>query len=155
MIENVERAIREYLPSVVHMSLGTSRDNKPWVCEVHVAYDSDLNLYFGSLPSRRHSQDIAVNPRVAGNIVEQHSLDMKPRGVYFEGQAQLLSDHEELDAAFKLYQERFDTDPIKLEEAKADASALQFYKISVDTYYLFDVRDSSPGTKYELPWGSK
>lgn len=155
MIENVEQAIRDYLPQVVHMSLGTSRDNKPWVCEVHVAYDEDLNLYFGSSPSRRHSQDIELNPNVAGNIVEQHSLDMKPRGIYFEGTAKMLTDHDGLDSAFKLYRERFDTDPKKLEDAKTDPSALQFYKISVDAYYIFDVRESDPATKYVLPWGSK
>ena len=33
--EKIERIIREYLPQIIHMSLATVKDNKPWVCEVH------------------------------------------------------------------------------------------------------------------------
>ncbi|HLZ15367.1 MAG TPA: hypothetical protein VKQ34_05305 [Candidatus Saccharimonadales bacterium] len=36
---DIEQIIRDYLPDVVHMSLATCKDNKPWVCEVHFAYD--------------------------------------------------------------------------------------------------------------------
>jgi nitroimidazol reductase NimA-like FMN-containing flavoprotein (pyridoxamine 5'-phosphate oxidase superfamily) len=50
---DVGKAIREYLPNIVHMSLGTCVDNQPWVCEVHFVYDDDLNLYWRSQPSRR------------------------------------------------------------------------------------------------------
>lgn len=155
MITDVEQTIREYLPQTFHMSLGTSRDNKPWVCEVHFAFDDDLNLYWRSTPDRRHSQEIADNPNVAGNIVVQHPLDLAPRGVYFEGKAKLLGEGAELDAAFKALSERNGTTQEKLDEALADPTAHQFYKVAVDTFYLFDGRESSPGQKYELPWGVK
>lgn len=148
---NVEKVIREYLPGVIHMSLATSRDNKPWVCEVHYVFDDDLNLYFRSTVERRHSKEIADNPYVAGNIVEQHSVDQKPRGVYFEGKAELLADVDENHVAYKLYCERFDTDEEILEDAKSDGGH-KFYKISVDKFYLFDSRESSPSQKYELDW---
>jgi len=36
---NIEQKIREYLPQVIHLSLATSSENKPWVGEVHFAYD--------------------------------------------------------------------------------------------------------------------
>lgn len=52
------------------MSLATSADNKPRVCEVYFVYDTDLNFYFRSKTSRRHSQEIAKNPYVSANIVE-------------------------------------------------------------------------------------
>ena len=77
MIQNIEQTIREYLPGIIHMSLATCVDNKPRVCEVHFVYDNDLNLYFRSLTSRRHSQEIAINPFVSGNIVKQHVLNEK------------------------------------------------------------------------------
>lgn len=83
------------------MSLATSNNNKPWVCEVHYAYDDQLNLYFRSKPSRRHSQEIATNPHVAGSIVIQHKLGEKPRGVYFEGIAELLTGVDENHVAYK------------------------------------------------------
>ena len=65
MITDVEKVIREYLPEVIHMSLATSHNNVPWICEVHYAFDDELNLYFRSLQSRRHSKEIAENKQVA------------------------------------------------------------------------------------------
>lgn len=151
---DVEATIRQYLPQVVHMSLATSRDNKPWVCEVHFAYDNDLNLYFRSLISRRHSQEIADNPFVAGNIVTQHFLDQPGvRAVYFEGQASLLNPGQDQDRAYEAYKERLNRGPEILEDAK-NPDGHQFYKIAVETYYLFDSYSSSPSQKYELKWGA-
>jgi hypothetical protein len=78
MLKDIEKVIRDYLPEVIHMSLATCKDNKPWVCEVHFVYDNDLNLYFVSLPSTRHSSELRANPYVSGNIVKQFKLGEKP-----------------------------------------------------------------------------
>ncbi|HET7640788.1 MAG TPA: pyridoxamine 5'-phosphate oxidase family protein, partial [Ktedonobacteraceae bacterium] len=77
------------------MSLGTCADGRPWVCEVHFMYDDDLNLYMRTRTTTRHAQEIQMNPQVAGDIVTQHFLNQKPRGVYFEGQAELLDGVDE------------------------------------------------------------
>lgn len=135
------------------MSLATCVDSKPWVCEVHYAYDEELNLYFNSLPSRRHSQEIAQNPNVSGNIVVQHSLGEKPQGVYFEGKAKMVENPEEIEVALREYGTRF-TDRVdfaKAELAKEDGS--RFYKITVSNFYVFDVRGKlSPPGKHHLSW---
>jgi uncharacterized protein YhbP (UPF0306 family) len=151
MIDNVEKVIREYLPEIIHMSLATSRNNLPWVCELHFVFDEDLNLYFRSTPSRRHSKEIEENENVAGNIINQHGIDQKPRGVYFEGKAGMMEDVDEGNIAYKLYCERFGTDKSILEEAKTE-DGHKFYKISVNKFYLFDSIESNPGRKYELDW---
>lgn len=148
---DIEQAIRDYLPKVIHMSLATCSNNKPWVCEVHYVFDNELNLYFRSKAQRRHSQEIELNPNVAGNIVMQHSLGQKVRGVYFEGKAELLENVDENHGAYKLYCERFDADGEILEEAQTETGH-KFYKITVSTFYLFDSRESSPSKKYELKW---
>lgn len=153
MSVNVEKVVREYLPDVIHMSLATSKDNKPWVCEVHFAYDENLNLYFRSLISRRHSQEIAENPKVAGNIVKQFGLQDAPLGVYFEGTARLLEAGDEQNAAFKCLDDRLKIGKERLEEAKRE-DGHQFYKISVDNFYVFGVFDGS-GQKLKLPWPTK
>lgn len=147
---NVEQAIREYLPEIIHMSLATCAGEQPWVCEVHYVVDEDLNIYFRSKPSRRHSQEIARNPRVAGNMVTQHALEDKVRGVYFEGQAELLENVDASYPAYELYCRRFGTGPDILEEARQE-DGHKFYKINVQKFYLFDSRESS-GQKHELPW---
>lgn len=151
MLKNIEKTIREYLPSVIHMSLATTNKSKPWVCEVHFAYDDNLNLYFMSLSSRRHSKEIETNKYVAGNIVKQHSLNDKPRGIYFEGEAELLKDVTEDSIAFKAYKKRFGLSKEDLKETKL-SSGHKFYKIKVKKFYVFDAQESSPSQKYELGW---
>lgn len=152
-MNEIEQLIRNYLPNIIHMSLGTCADNKPWVCEVHYAYDEDLNLYFNSLPSRRHSQEIAQNPHVSGNIVVQHGPGEKPQGVYFEGKAAVVEDPEEIEVALREYGMRFTdrADFAKAELAKPDGG--RFYKITVSDFYAFDVRgELNPPGKHHLPW---
>ena len=146
----VEKIIRAYLPQVVHMSLGTSADDKPWVCEVHYAYDEDLNLYFCSLPTTRHCADIAVNPQVAGNIVTQHFLNQMPRGVYFEGTAELIEDTAPTSIAAQATMARFGYSEAKI--AADMESGRRFYKITPTSYYLFDTYVSRPPRKYQLTW---
>lgn len=146
---DTEKVIREYLPQVLHMSLATSVNNKPWVCEVHFVYDDELNLYWRSKSSRRHSQEIGANPNVAGNIVEQHTLSDKPRGIYFEGTASIVEDMDENHPVYKRFVERVDADVDFLEDAK-NPDGHKVYKVTVTNWYVFDSRESSPGQKYQL-----
>lgn len=151
MIKDVEQAIRDYLPQVLHMSLGTCANNRPWVCDVHFGYDDDLNLYFRSTLQRRHSQEIASNPYVAGDIVAQHGPADKPRGVYFEGFAELLTDVDESSPAYRALRARASVGPDILAQA-LEPTGHKFYKITVSDFYLFDVRESKPSQKYHVAW---
>lgn len=154
MQPDIEKIIREYLPQVVHMSLATVKDNKPWVCEVHFAYDDALNLYYRSTPARRHSQEIADNAHVAGNIVKQFQLGESPLGVYFEGAAEMLSPGPEQDKAFACIKERLKTGDEIMEEAK-NPEGHQFYKITVANWYVFGKLEGEKGQKYHLSWAKK
>ena len=148
---DVEKIVREYIEKSLHMSLGTCVDNKPWVCELHFAYDEDLNLYYRSLASRRHSQEIAQNPNVAGNIVRQHGPADVPHGIYFEGTAQQIVDEAERQRVFPYLRQRLNTAEAKLEEAR-DPNGHQFYKVSVAKWYAFGQFDGDKVDKYELDW---
>jgi uncharacterized protein YhbP (UPF0306 family) len=141
---DVEKAIRGYLPNMLHMSLATCANNKPWVCEVHYVYDDDLNLYWRSVPTARHSQEIGANPNVAGNIVTQHGPGEKPRGIYFEGTAAQLEGLTEASLEYQLFVERYGLGPEILDDAR------RFYKITVADWYMFDARESKPSQKYHL-----
>lgn len=146
---DVEKLIREYLPGVIHLSLATSADDKPWVCEVHYAYDDDLNLYFLSKPNRRHSQEIAKNPYVAGNIVKQHSLEESPRGVYFEGTAELLDNIDENSDAYKVYDKRFGISAKILDELINQPEGHKVYKINPSSFVLFDTVNFPENSRQE------
>jgi len=148
---DTEKTIREYLPQVIHMSLATSRDNKPRVFQVHYAFDDELNLYFVSATTSQHSEDIRQNPMVAGNIVTQHFLNQKVRGVYFEGRAEELNDADAAEQALSAYSARYTDNPQLVKVAKAEGSA-RFYKITVHDYYVLDGYVSTPPQKFHLPW---
>lgn len=135
---NTGELIRQYVSNLFHLSLATSLNGQPWICEVHYVYDDDLNFYFLSKPSRRHSKEIAANPKVAGNIVKQHSATETPRGVYFEGTAELLKNVAEDSAPFNLYDQRFGLSAGIREEIKADPEGHKFYKIMPTHFMLFD-----------------
>lgn len=147
---DIEKTIREYLPDVIHMSLGTCADGKPWVCEVHFSFDDDLNIYFRSRSNTRHSHEIAVNPNVAGNIVKQHGMEDKPLGVYFEGVAELLQVMDEENYAYKIVNARYGFGPRLIADANGEGA--KFYKITVSDYYVFDVRTPGATGKYHLKW---
>ncbi|MBP9816062.1 hypothetical protein KBD09_02385 [Candidatus Woesebacteria bacterium] len=148
---NVEQIIREYLPGIIHLSLATVRDNTPWVCEVHYAYDDELNLYFRSLTSRRHSQEIAINSKVAGNIVKQHSLEDIPVGVYFEGTALMLDNEDEMAIACACIKEILGYKGNMIAEAKQD-DGHKIYKITVENWYVFGRFGLPRGQKHKLEW---
>jgi len=151
MNPDIEQTIRDYLSEVIHLSLATSKGNKPWVCEVHYAYDDKLNLYFRSTPARRHSQEIAANPNVAGNIVKQHQPGQGPLGIYFEGTAKKLDAGDDQTLAYECVSKRFNLGPEILEEAK-NPEGHQFYKIAVDNWYIFGKLDDQGPIKHQLSW---
>ncbi|MEO6728844.1 MAG: pyridoxamine 5'-phosphate oxidase family protein [Candidatus Dojkabacteria bacterium] len=151
MLENIEQVIRDYLPQIIHLSLGTSKENKPWVCEVTFAYDDNLNLYFRSRTTTRHCQEIAENKLVSGSIVTQHVGEEKPRGIYFEGECEMVNDST-VSKAIETYIKRFSVGNESMEAKNRDPGH-RFYVIKVSKFFVFDARESQPPHKYELEWG--
>lgn len=153
MISDIEQAIREYLPGVVHLSLATVDSGIPWMCEVHYAYDDRLNLYFVSRSSKRHSIDIMQNGIVAGSVVKQYSAKEKVRGVFFEGKAEKISNINKDHVAYKVFTERFGVEQSLLEGNNVP-DGREFYQITVSKFYLFDSIESKTGEKYDLLWNN-
>jgi nitroimidazol reductase NimA-like FMN-containing flavoprotein (pyridoxamine 5'-phosphate oxidase superfamily) len=147
---DVEKIIREYIAKTVHMSLATSANNKPWVCEVHFVYDDSLNLYWRSVFSRRHSQEIEKNPHVAGNIVTQHGKDEYPHAIYFEGLAEVIEGVSEKRKVLPLFKSMGLGEDILEEAATADGH--KFYKATVENWYAFGKFGGEKGQKHKLVW---
>ncbi len=146
----IEKIIREYLPQIIHMSIATVKDNKPWVCEVHFSYDNDLNLYFCSSVDTRHAQEAIQNPSIAGNIVTQHHKDQKVRCVDFEGSVEMLDSGDAETIGYKAYAARYGESEGLLNEIRKDGN-VRFFKITVENFYLFDSYGEKRG-KYHLSW---
>lgn len=146
--QDIENVVREYITKTVHMSLGTVHDNRPWVCEVHFAYDDDLSLYFVSKTATRHCQEIAANPNVAGSIVKQHALTEAPNGIYFEGTAEAIDATSE---DIERYADMLQRDAEKLAVwLKED---MRMYKIKTTSWAAFGDFDGNGRKKYEMKWG--
>jgi uncharacterized protein YhbP (UPF0306 family) len=148
---DVEQVVREYIDKSYHMSLATASGDAPWVCEVHFAYDDDLNLYWRSLSTRRHSEEIAANPKVSGTIIDKYVLGESVVGVYFEGNAELLGPGEEQDKAAECIKQRLKTTHDTVEEA-AKPEGHQFYKTTVTNWYVFGRFGGDNGQKFKLEW---
>ena len=71
--QQIEQTIREYIDQIVHMSLATSANNQPWVCEVHFAVDDELNIYFRSIKSAA----ITAHRLICTSIVSLHFVVFK------------------------------------------------------------------------------
>jgi len=147
---DVEKIIREYIDKTVHMSLATVKDNKPWVCEVHFAYDDKLNLYFVSRLDTRHCQEISANPFVAGNIIRQHDLEELPHGIYFEGKAEVIIDPSDEDIS--RYCKRLARDAVELHELLEVKDVRAMFKVSVKNWAAFGKFNDVDLQKYELTW---
>jgi len=131
--------IKKYLNDQKLMQVASVRDGKPWVFTVWQVNDEDMNMYFFSSVNRRHSKDIASDGNVSGALAMPHTPDDKPRGLQFEGYADLVTDSAEILRIRELYEGRiFDADRIDKYMSNPE-NPHAFYRIKPSKYVLFDV----------------
>ena len=136
----VEQLVREYLTgSRTHMlQLATAADNQPWLCNVWFAVDESLNVYWFSANNRRHSLEIAKNPKVAGAVCDPQGPDDTPAAVQFQGIAVELTDNDDILKARSVYEGRvFDAATVDKLIANPEKPH-RFYKVTPELFVLFD-----------------
>lgn len=134
----LRQLIKEYLKEAKMMQLATSSDNQPWVCNVWFAYDADLNIYWFSSTTRRHSKEVEKNNKVAGAIVLPQTPDDPPRGLQFQGKAEILTKVEDIEKAISVYQDRIFPKEDILDLMGDSEKPHSFYKITPTKFILFD-----------------
>src|SRR6185312_12632726 len=84
--------IKQYANQKKVMQLATAVDNQPYACNVHFYADDELNFYWISTEARRHSQEIAKNPKVSATVLvhENTSDENYVVGLTIVGEAELL-----------------------------------------------------------------
>lgn len=139
MPPQLKQLIQEYLEDAKMMHLATVAHGKPWVCNVWFASDADMNIYWFSSITRRHSKEVEKDSHVAGSMCLPQTPQDKPRGLQFEGTAELLTDYADIEKAIGLYKDRiFPDEQIKQMMAHPDRPH-KFYRILPDLFALFDV----------------
>ncbi len=133
---NINELIPKYIAESELMQLATVRDNKPWICTVHFVEDSDLNLYWLSLPSRRHSQDIEKNNHVATAIAVKRNKPVV--GIQAEGTASIIQDKETVKTIMKKYVEKYSIGGNFFDNFVAGKNQHVLYKFTPENFVLFD-----------------
>jgi uncharacterized protein YhbP (UPF0306 family) len=136
-IMNLRALIVDYLSSAYFMQVATVKDNQPWVCTVHFVSDDQLNLYWISLPSTRHSQELLTNSKVAGTVVLPHAPDDKVRGIQFQGVAEELNG-ESARPGLELYAKRYKIGSDWVESMVSATDEHRCYRIKPSMFVLFD-----------------
>jgi uncharacterized protein YhbP (UPF0306 family) len=135
---NVGDLIRRYLNDRYTMQVATVFNGQPWNCTVYYVIDDQLNLYWASLPSRRHSQEINNDNKVAAAIVVQNDLVEKVVGIQIQGSAQELTNESEIKSAAVLYSKKFNRKDDWVDDIGAGNTEHRVYKLTPEFFVLFD-----------------
>ena len=128
--------IIKYLDEIPLMQLATSRENQPWVVNVYFAMDNQHSIYWLSQNTRRHSQDIIANPKVAGTVHMPYEVGVPGRAVQFQGEA-LAVPRAEIETQFQAYAEKFNKHSM-LEKLLDEFSPHTLYKLLPELFVLYD-----------------
>lgn len=147
---SLKKLIFEYLDKALLMSLATSVNNQPWVCSVWYAVDEDMNIYWISSTTRRHSHEVLDNKKIAGAIVLPQTPKDAPRGVQFQGIAKMLTEEKDIKKAMSVYAGRiFPEEKIK-EFMNSPTHPHRFYRVKPTQFVLFDAVNFPENSRREL-----
>jgi len=149
-MKDLKRLIHNYLKEARLMQLATSIDNQPWVCSVWFAADEDLNIYWISSTTRRHSKEVMKNKKVAAAIALSQTPDDAPRGLQLQGEAELLTSEKDVKKAISLFANRiFSRAKIK-EFINHKEKPHRFYRIKPTQFVLFDMVNFPENSRQEF-----
>ncbi len=142
-----EALIKQNLAKQKLMQVATTKGERPWICTVHYVGDEDANLYWLSLPSRRHSKELSENNRAAVAVVVKG--DKPVIGLQAEGRVSVVDDNEQVRIIMKKYVEKFNIGGSFYDNFVAGKNQHSLYKFTPDSFALFDelnFPDDSPQT---------
>lgn len=147
---DLKSLIRNYLQEAKLMQLATSINEQPWICSVWFAADEDLNIYWLSSTTRRHSKEIMKNKKVAGAVAIPQTPQDPPRGLQFEGTAELLTKQKDVKKAMSVYAGRIFKKENIIEFMENKEKPHRFYRIKPTQFVLFDAVNFPENSRQEL-----
>lgn len=135
--KTAEEYIDEFLILGSVMQLATSVDNNPWISTVYYVADNERNIYWLSLPERRHSQEVIRNPKVAIAIAIKQDLPVI--GIQASGTVAIVEDSAIVKTTLASYVKKYDGAGKEFHERfVAGKNKHQLYKLTPDSLVLFD-----------------
>lgn len=130
------KLIRQYLPQGRTMQIATTSSDQPWICTVYFVEDEGLNLYWLSLPTRRHSQEISQHNKVA--VAVPIKFDKPVIGIQAEGTAEVVTHREVIADVMRRYVARYGSGRQFYDRFMAGRNQHVLYKFTPTKYVLFD-----------------
>jgi uncharacterized protein YhbP (UPF0306 family) len=135
--KTAEEYVDEYLSLGQIMQLATSNDNNPWISTVYYIADSERNLYWLSVPERRHSKEVTNNPQVA--IAVAIKQDIPVIGIQAAGTVEVVADSDVVETILAAYVKKYDGAGKDFHQRFIEGkNKHQLYKLTPDTLVLFD-----------------
>jgi ribonuclease HI len=135
--KTAEEYIDEFLALGQVMQLATSNDNNPWISTVYYVADSERNIYWLSLPERRHSKEVVNNPQVAIAIAIKQDLPVI--GIQAAGSVEIVSNSAVVETILASYVKKYDGAGKEFHQRFVDGkNKHQLYKLTPDLLALFD-----------------
>jgi len=133
-----QKIIKQYLQEQHVMQLATVRDGQPWCTSVYFILGDDGNLYWASIPSRRHSIEIGDDARVAAAIAVKSEIDKKVAGIQIEGTAKQIITKQDIHPIAIKYADRFNRTAQWVEDFSSGKTEHCLYVLCPTKYVLFD-----------------
>ncbi|MDB5166545.1 MAG: hypothetical protein JWM37_617 [Candidatus Saccharibacteria bacterium] len=111
----------------------------PWICTVHGAVGDDLTIYWISKPDRRHSRELAVDPRAAVAVFVQPWPQI---GIQAEGSATEVTG-DDLVQAVQVYADSLNKDQAFRDGLLSGENPHRVYAFTATSWKLFD-RENYP-----------
>lgn len=135
--------VKRYLQEQHMMQLATVSGDQPWCCTVYFVADDKLNLYWASLPTRRHSQEIAAHNKVAAAIPVKFVNGEKVVGIQVEGTAEMVPPNDAIRPIVEQYTQKFKRDAAWTDDFIAGRTKHRLYKLTPAAVVLFDDENAS------------
>lgn len=151
---DLKEHIAKHLKEARVLQLATVSDNKPWICNVHFYADVELNIYWCSLPTTRHSLEIEKNPHVAIaiKIHEDSPAEKYVIGLSAQGTAEIITPEEMKKGSAKAYQQKFGDAKAFIDKVIEGNDPHKFYKLTPYSFVLFDNKHfkGNPRQEYKV-----
>ncbi|HSH18493.1 MAG TPA: pyridoxamine 5'-phosphate oxidase family protein [Candidatus Saccharimonadales bacterium] len=137
--------IHEYLDQARLMQIATAKNGRPWICTVYFVADKALNLYWLSLPTRRHSMEIMQDRHVA--IAVAVKLDQPVIGVQAEGTVEVVQHVKTVQGIMEKYIAKYNAGHSFYDNFVQGKNDHRMYRFTAERFSLFDEAhfpDASP-----------
>lgn len=130
------KLVGKHLKNARLMQLATVSSGKPWVCTLYFICDDQLNFYWLSLPTRRHSKEIEKDPNCAIAVAVN---DRQPViGVQAQGKGEQIADMSTITKILPKYVAKYGNGKDFVKAVRAGTSQHRFYRFVPDELVLFD-----------------